>query len=121
MNRVIKSLNNMAEFDCKNNGKAEFSVYVLDVLPLSDKCKYQLYVGSTWKTVEERFEEHKSGGPKSARIFRSIAKVGEIRWDLMNEFPKFCSRAGVGRAEARVARWLTNRGFNVRCDKLEND
>ena len=112
----------MAEMDYRqHNGVAKFSVYVLDVLPLSDGCKYELYVGSTWKEIKHRHEEHKDGGSKSARIFRKSASVGDIRWDLMEGFPKFYSREAAERAEGRVAMWLVHKGFQVRCNMLENE
>ena len=120
MNSLVQSLHNMAEFDSRfSNSDAVHSVYILDVLPLVDTCSYDFYVGSTWKPVEERYEEHKKKGDKSARIFRGRADVGDIRWDLMEGFPKFHSRAAVERAEGRVAKWLTNKGFQVRCNMLE--
>ncbi len=112
----------MAEFDSQSHsGEANYSIYVLDVVPLSDNCRYEIYVGSTWKSIEQRLEEHREGGSKAAQIFRSTAKVGAIRWDLMNGFPKFHSRDAVERAEGRVAKWLVNRGFAVRCNMLEKD
>ena len=112
----------MADFDLNSRaGEANYSVYVLDVIPLSENCKYHLYVGSTWKSVEDRCAEHREGGSKAARIFRSGATVGDIRWDLMDGFPKFYSREAAERAEGRVAKWLTNKGFIVRCNKLELD
>lgn len=112
----------MSEFDLNSRTvEANYSVYVLDVVPLSENCKYQLYVGSTWKSVEERYEEHREGGTKSARIFRSTASVGNIRWDLMDGFPKFYSREAAERAEGRVAKWLSNKGFTVRCNMLEKE
>lgn len=122
MNRIVKSLENIAKFDAlSHNVEAKYSVYVLEVIPLSESCKYDLYVGSTWKSVEERFEEHKNGGTRAARLFRKSAKVGAIRWDIMEGFPKFHSRDAVERAEGRVAIWLTNKGFTVRSDKLESE
>lgn len=122
MNSIVRSLRNRADFDARSSkGEALFSIYIIDVLPINDRCKYELYVGSTWKSIEERYEEHRSGGPKSARIFRTSARAGEIRWDLMDGFPKFYTRSGVERSEGRVARWLTNKGFRVRCDKLYID
>jgi hypothetical protein len=120
MNRIVRSLQNMAEFDSRSHeSEAMFSVYILDVIPLVENCSYDFYVGSTWKPVEERYQEHKQKGDKSARIFRSKADVGEIRWDLMEGFPKFHTRAAVERAEGRVAKWLVNKGFQVRCNALE--
>ena len=110
----------MAEFDSRSHeSEAMFSVYILDVIPLVESCSYDFYVGSTWKPVEERFLEHKEKGEKSARIFRNRAKVGDIRWDLMEGFPKFHTRAAVERAEGRVAKWLVNKGYQVRCNALE--
>jgi hypothetical protein len=115
MNRILRSLNNMAEFDLNSrSGEAKYSIYVLDVIPLSENCKYQIY-------VEERFAEHREGGSKAARIFRSMAAVGDIRWDLMNGFPKFYSREAAERAEGRVAKWLSNKGLIVRCNMLEKE
>ena len=112
----------MAEFDLNSRtGEAKYSIYVLDVIPLSENCKYQIYVGSTWKSVEERFAEHREGGSKAARIFRSTAAVGDIRWDLMDGFPKFYSREAAERAEGRVAKWLSSKGFEVRCNMLEKE
>lgn len=122
MNRILRSLNNMAEFDLNSQtGEARYSVYILDVIPNSANCKYQLYVGSTWKAVEDRCSEHREGSSKSARIFRSTATVGEVRWDMMEGFPKFYSREAAERAEGRVAKWLSNKGFIVRCNMLEVD
>lgn len=112
----------MAEFDLNSRaGEAKYSIYILDVIPLSENCKYRLYVGCTWKSVEDRCAEHREGGSKSARIFRSTAVVGDIRWDLMDGFPKFFSREAAERAEGRVAKWLSNKGFEVRCNMLEKD
>ena len=110
----------MAEFDCRSSiSEARYSVYILEVIPLNDSCKYDLYVGSTGKSVEQRCEGHKSKKrPKSAQVFINNADVGEIRWDLMEDFPKFCSRERAEAAEGRVARWLVNEGFRVSCDKL---
>lgn len=119
MNKLLKGLQNMSEFESlKSSDEAKYSVYILEVLPLSDSCKYDFYVGSTGLSIEDRHKQHKSGGAKSARIFRSRATVGEIRWDLMDGFPKFRKRETVERAEGRVAQWLANRGFSVRCDRL---
>jgi hypothetical protein len=110
----------MAEFDCRSsNSEAKYSVYILEVIPLNDSCKYDFYVGSTWNPVEERYQEHKLKGDKSARIFRSRADVGDIRWDLMEGFPKFCTRPAVERAEGRVAKWLVNKGYEVSCNALK--
>jgi len=112
----------MAEFDSRSHeSEAMFSVYILDVIPLVENCSYDFYVGSTWKPLEERIDEHREGGPKAARVFRSSANVGAIRWDLMKDFPRFHSRDAVERAEGRVARWLVNKGFTVRCNMLEKD
>ena len=110
----------MAEFDCRSSdSEARYSVYILGVMPLNDSCKYDFYVGSTGKSVEERCEEHKlKTRPKSAQVFINNADVGEIQWDLMGDFPKFCSRERAEAAEGRVARWLVNKGFRVSCDKL---
>ena len=122
MSRLVRSLSNMAELDSRQHkGVANFSVYVLDVLPLSEGCKYDLYVGSTWKEIEDRRKEHIEGGSKSARIFRESANVGGIRWDLMEDFPKFHSREAAERAEGRVAMWLVNKGFQVRCNILDKE
>ena len=110
----------MAEFDSRSHeSEAMFSVYILDVIPLVENCSYDYYVGSTWKPVEERCQEHRQKGDKSAMIFRSRADVGEIRRDLMEGFPKFHTRAAVERAEGRVAKWLVNKGYQVRCNALE--
>ena len=110
----------MAEFDSRSHeSEAMFSVYILDVMPLVENCSYDFYVGSTWKPVEERYQEHKLKGDKSARIFRSRADVGDIRWDLMEGFPKFHTRSAVERAEGRVAKWLVNKGHQVRCNALD--
>jgi hypothetical protein len=110
----------MAEFDSRSHdSEAMFSVYILDVIPLVENCPYNFYVGSTWKSVEERHQEHKQKGDKSSRIFRKRADVGDIRWDLMEGFPKFHTRAAVERAEGRVAKWLVNKGHQVRCNALE--
>ena len=120
MNRIVKSLQNRAEFDSRlHDSEAKFSVYILDVIPLVESCSYHFYVGSTGKPVEERFLEHKEKGEKSARIFRNRADVGDIRWDLMEGFPKFHTRAAAERAEGRVAKWLVNKGYQVRCNALE--
>ena len=55
MSRLFRSLNNIAELDSHQDKEfANFSVYVLDVLPFSEGCKYDLYVGSTWKEIEDR-------------------------------------------------------------------
>lgn len=120
MNKIAQGLKNMAEFDRRSsNSQASYSVYILDVIPLNDSCKYDFYVGSTVKLVEERCEEHKlKKRPESAQVFINNADVGEIRWDLMADFPKFYSRKTAERAEMRVARWLVNKGFRVSCNKL---
>ena len=112
----------MAELDSNSRSEvANFSVYILDIIPRSYKCKYELYVCSTWKSVQERYAEHCERGEKSARIFDSLAEPGAIRWDLMDGFPQFYSRAAAERAEGRVARWLVNKGFRVRCNMLKKE
>ena len=53
----------MAELDSRQHKRVvNLSVYVLDVLPLSEGCKYDLYVGSAWKDIEDRRKEHVEGG-----------------------------------------------------------
>ena len=122
MRRILKSLSNLAEFD--SLGKTEEphrSVYVIEIISHDGKCEFDLYVGSTWHPIEHRYEEHKSGGPKAAHIFRRRATTGDIRWDLMKDFPKFHSTSAVERAERRVALWLERQGFKVKCNMLNSD
>ena len=122
MRRILKSLNNLAEFD--SIGKSEEphrSVYVIEIIPNDDSCDFDLYVGSTWHPIEHRYEEHESGGPKAAHIFRRRASTGDIRWDLMEGIPKFHSTSAVERAERRVALWLERQGYMVKCNMLNSD
>lgn len=122
MKRIVRTLHNLAEFD--SQGKSDEprrSVYVIEVVPYEDSCKFELYVGSTWHPVEHRYEEHRSGGSKAAHIFRRRATVGDIRWDLMEGFPKFHSTDAVERAERRVALWLEHQGYVVKCNMLNAD
>jgi predicted GIY-YIG superfamily endonuclease len=122
MNRIVKTLNNLAQFDSiGRSDDPQRSVYIIEVVPNDESCKFELYVGSTWHPVEYRYEEHKSGGSKAAHIFRRRAKVGEIRWDLMEGFPRFHSTSAVERAERRVALWLERQGFSVKCNMLNKD
>jgi predicted GIY-YIG superfamily endonuclease len=122
MNRIVKTLNNLAQFDSVGRSDdPQRSVYIIEVVPKDESCKFKFYVGSTWHPVEYRYEEHKSGGSKAAHIFRRRATVGEIRWDLMEGFPKFHSTAAVERAERRVALWLERQGFSVKCNMLNKD
>lgn len=122
MRRIVRTLQNLAVFDSQDrNDEPRRSVYVIEVVPLEDSCKFELYVGSTWHPVEHRYEEHKSGGSKAAHIFRRRATTGEIRWDLMEGFPQFHSKEAVERAERRVALWLERQGFVVKCNMLNSD
>ncbi len=122
MKKIVTTLHNLAELDSQGKSEeARRSVYVIEVVPYEHSCKFDLYVGSTWHPVEYRYEEHKSGGPKAAHIFRRRATVGEIRWDLMTDFPKFHSKGAVERAERRVALWLEHQGFVVKCNMLNQD
>ncbi len=122
MRRIVSSLHSLAEFDShKESSVANFSVYIIDVIPVTENCKFQFYVGSTWKTVQGRHEEHKEKGKKAARVFKGNGDVGDIRWDLMDGFPKFHTRVAAERAEGRVARWLQNQGYSVSCNMLNKE
>lgn len=122
MRRIVSSLLTLAEFDCNEESSlANFSVYIIDVIPVTENCKYQFYVGSTWKTVQGRHEEHKDKGQKAAKVFKRNGDAGDIRWDLMDGFPKFHTRVAAERAEGRVARWLQNQGYSVSCNMLEKE
>ena len=122
MKRIVRSLQNLANFDAQGKrDEPRRSVYVIEIVPIDDSCKFDLYVGSTWHPVEHRYEEHKSGGSKAAHIFRRRASVGEIRWDLMEDFPKFHSTGAVERAERRVALWLERQGYLVKCNMLNGE
>lgn len=102
-----------------------YFVYVIDVEPLSRFGDYDFYVGSTGKTVQERFADHVAGGAYAAAIFRHDQKfpAGRARPvrlcpELMLGTPPFPNRAAAVRAEGILARRIAACGYRVRSDAL---
>ena len=96
-----------------------FSVYVIEVEKIDPSLDCDFYVGSTAHSVLDRFYQHVEGHNLASKPFKyGKGKARRIRWDLMEEFPKFYSRDSVEIAEGLVAKALQSAGWSVHCNKL---
>jgi hypothetical protein len=96
-----------------------FSIYVIEVEKIDPKLDCDFYVGSTALSVLDRFYQHIEGHNLASKPFKyGKGKARRIRWDLMEEFPKFYTRDSVEIAEGLVAKALQSGGWSVHCNKL---
>lgn len=96
-----------------------FSVYVIEVEKIDPKLDCDFYVGSTALSVLDRFYQHIEGHNLASKPFKyGKGKARRIRWDIMEEFPKFYTRDSVEIAEGLVAKALQSAGWSVHCNKL---
>ena len=72
-----------------------------------------MYVGSSARTPERRFEQHRDGY-KSARLVKRFAK--RLRPDLYEDLPAFPGSKTALRAELERAHELAACGFVAHCD-----
>jgi hypothetical protein len=75
--------------------------------------KPHVYVGSTAKTPEERFETHIRGERRSSPLVRRFGKK-LFEW-AYRELPSYPDRESAERAEAETAEQLRWRGWGVWC------
>ncbi len=102
--------------------QSTFSVYVIELgssacndptfdHPRRDLGKTCLYVGSTAKTIAERYEEHTSGGRTQSRAVRKHG-AKQLRPDLAQGKYAY-SRDKAEEIEARLADTLRSQGYRV--------
>lgn len=100
-------------------GNPKYSVYVIEVEKLDPNLKCDFYVGSTAHTPLHRFHQHIEGNRLASQPFKKgRGRAKQIRWDLMENYPKYFSRDNVEIAEGLVARALQSAGWQVHCNKL---
>ncbi len=92
-------------------------VYVIELAAAAGKRRDPripwVYVGSSARDAETRFEQHRRGY-KSARLVKRFAL--RLRPDLYDDLPAFRRSAEAREAEERRARELAACGFVAHCD-----
>lgn len=84
-----------------------YCVYVLEI----DGDPYNVYVGQTYLTPEERLEQHQNG-IHSARSIRNAVKL-QLRPDLYENIPRLKTREAALQAEYEIAKKLKDLGYIV--------
>ncbi len=120
--KLVRQLERLAATDAAvQNSSSNFSVYVIEVAPVVVTPRpIELYVGSTAKSPEARFDQHLSGDPRrSARMFRGRYLPLRLRTDWMEAFPQFSNRESAELAEGLVVEYLMLMGYAVHSDKQQ--
>jgi hypothetical protein len=76
--------------------------------------KPHVYVGSTAKTPQKRFEKHMAGGPGSSSLVRRFGR-SLFEW-AYQDLPTFPDRRSAERLEEETAEELRKRGWGVWCN-----
>jgi predicted GIY-YIG superfamily endonuclease len=84
-----------------------YGVYVIEL----EGSPNSLYVGYSYRTAEERLQEHLSGH-NAAGCFKHGAR-GRLRPDLYEHLPRFASRRSAEQAVRQLAGELSKRGWFV--------
>lgn len=115
-----KKLEALANLDSQGKrGHPRFSVYVIEVEKVDPNLQCDFYVGSTVHPVWQRLQQHIEGHKLASRPFKyGRGKAKCVRWDLMENYPKYFSRANAEEAERLVAIALQSAGWVVHCNML---
>ena len=87
--------------------KYTYCVYIIEI----DHDPYYVYVGQTYLTPEERFQQHQEG-IHSAPSLRGAVNL-KLRPDLYEHLPKLKTRQAALKAEFDVAKRLWDLGYRV--------
>jgi hypothetical protein len=119
--KLLNDLRKLASQDAIGKKSAPmYSVYVIEVEKLDPTLKFDFYVGSTSKSIQQRFSQHVPNHDLAAQMFRhSRAKAKQVRWDLIMDFPKFHTRDAAVNAEGLLARAIQRAGWSVCSDRLD--
>lgn len=79
--------------------------------PQYEEGRPHVYVGSTGKTAEARFERHRLGGPGTNSLVRRFGK--RLSTSEYEDLPTFPDRASAEQLEGEKARELKARGWGV--------
>lgn len=116
---LLDKLEKLAKEDAAGkNHEPKFSIYVIEVENLDDREDWDFYVGSTGKTIEERFKDHRNRRKTAWRKFKcGVCKPKRLH-KISKDFPKFYSRLVAEQAEGDTARFLRSLNYKVGCNKL---
>ena len=111
----------------KGRGRSlAYSIYVVEVERLTDKCHFDLYVGSTGKSLGARWADYLNcrtdfdDNPSVSSYFRDgHARPLTFRHDLSDRWGPYRTRNQAEWAEGELAYALQQEGFAVYSDRLK--